>query len=59
MRREVTLLEALLVIILAPFYFVFWIVSRVIAWFVVIGLFVVVAVLSAVAFFVNLFMGDK
>lgn len=40
MRREITLLEALIAILVAPFYVVYWIVSRTLAWIFLIGLFI-------------------
>lgn len=59
MRREITLLEALIAILVAPFYVVYWIVSRTLAWIFLIGLFIVASVLSAAAFLLDPTKGDK
>lgn len=59
MRREITLLEALIAILVAPFYVVYWIVSRTLAWIFLIGLFIVASVLMAGAFLLDLIKVDK
>lgn len=59
MRREITLFEALVAILVAPFYVVYWVVSRAIAWIFLIGLFIVASVLMAGAFLLDLIKVDK
>ena len=59
MRREITLFEALVANLVAPYYVVYWVVSRAIAWIFLIGLFIVASVLMAGAFLLDLIKVDK
>lgn len=58
-RTEITFGEALLLLILFPFCFVIEIAKTLIGFFVALGFFLVAVTLDVVAFFVDLFRGDK
>ena len=58
-REEITFGEAVIAILLAPFFMVFWIVKELIEWIFLIGLVIVAAVLGAVTFVFQWIKGER